>query len=186
MRFAETALPGVFVITPDRHEDSRGAFTRTWCRRDFAAHGIDADFVQTAISDNDETGTLRGLHFQAAPYGERKLVSCIAGRAFDVVVDLRPGSATFGRWVSVEIGEADGTAVYIPEGCAHGFQTLAPETRLHYQISEYYQPELARGVRWNDPDLAIAWPLGAPTVISARDAKLPSVAQYRYAETVTA
>jgi dTDP-4-dehydrorhamnose 3,5-epimerase len=171
--FRPTELPGVIVIQPERIADERGYFARGYSRREFSANGIRTDFVLTATSQNARAGTLRGLHYQAAPFAEAKLVSCIAGRAFDVVVDLRRDSKSYGRRTSVELSPDAGTLVFIPEGCAHGFQTLVPDTIIHYQISAEYRAELSRGIRWNDPELDIEWPYREPTAISARDAALP-------------
>lgn len=172
MIFVETELAGVFIIEPERMADARGFFARTWCRDAFADHGIDASFVQCGASYNRRRATLRGLHYQAPPYAEAKLVRCVRGAAFDVAVDLRPGSASFGRWTAVELSAANGRMVYLPQGVAHGFQTLVDDTELSYQISAPYRAEAARGVRWDDPDLAIAWPLGDP-ILSDRDRALP-------------
>jgi dTDP-4-dehydrorhamnose 3,5-epimerase len=171
--FRPTALPGVIVIEPERIVDERGHFARNYSQREFSANGIRTEFALTASSFNDRAGTLRGLHFQAPPFAEAKLVSCIAGCAFDVVVDLRRDSKSYGRWTSVELSPDDGTLVFIPEGCAHGFQTLTPGTVIHYQLSTEYRAELSRGIRWNDPALDIDWPYPEPTAISARDAALP-------------
>ncbi len=176
MRFEPTALVGVWLVRPEPHEDARGSFAQTFNLWEFEGRGLCASFVVTALSANRRAGTLRGLHFQAPPHAEAKLVSCPRGRAFDVVVDLRRASPTHGRWVSAEISEADGTQIYIPEGCAHGFQTLADDTKVHYQLSVDYAPDFARGVRWDDPDLAIAWPR-MPTAISDRDRALPAFAE---------
>jgi dTDP-4-dehydrorhamnose 3,5-epimerase len=173
MIFRPTSLPGVVIVTPEKVRDERGHFARGYSKREFAAAGIDTEFVLTATSYNARPGTLRGLHYQAAPFAEAKLVSCIAGRAFDVVVDLRQGSRSYGGWVSIELGSEDGTAVFIPEGCAHGFQTLIPHTVIQYQISAEYRPDLACGIRWDDPSLGIDWPYAGPTIISARDCGLP-------------
>jgi len=173
VNFTTTALPGVIAIEPEPATDERGHFARQYSKREFFANDITTEFVLTATSYNRRAGTLRGLHLQVAPFAEAKLVSCIRGRAFDVIVDLRPDSQSYGRWISVELSPDDGTLVFIPEGCAHGFQTLAPDTTLHYQLSAEYHAEFARGVRWDDPTLAIDWPYAEPAVISARDRALP-------------
>ena len=173
MIFRSTALPGVIVIEPERIADERGHFARSYSRREFSANGIRTEFVLTASSHNARAGTTRGLHYQAPPFAEAKLVSCIAGRAFDVVVDLRRESKSYGRCTTVELSPDDGTLVFIPEGCAHGFQTLIPDTVIHYQLSAEYRAKLSRGIRWNDSALDIDWPYPEPTVISARDAALP-------------
>ena len=175
MMFHPTALPGVFMIEPERHCDSRGHFSRTFCRAEFAARGLCADFVQTSASVNTSRGTLRGLHHQAAPAAETKLVRVVRGAAFDVVADLRPASPTYGRWIAAELSAENGRMLYIPPGCAHGFQTLADDTELLYQIAPGYEPGLSRGVRWNDPALGIAWPIAEP-ILSERDRTLPPLA----------
>jgi dTDP-4-dehydrorhamnose 3,5-epimerase len=173
MQFAETELPGAYVITLDRLEDERGFFARTYCCDEFACHGLNASIAQCSVSYNRRKGTLRGLHYQAAPRPEAKLVRCTRGALYDVIVDLRPDSRTRGRWLGVELTADNGQMLYVPEGFAHGFQTLAADTEVYYQISESYHPELARGVRWDDPVLAIHWPDDERT-ISARDQQLPS------------
>ena len=174
MKFRETAIPGVVVVAPERHEDERGSFARSWCAEEFAAHGLAAALAQCSISHNRRRGTLRGLHYQAEPHGEDKLVRCTRGAAFDVAVDLRPGSPTRYRWTAVEITPGNGLALYLPRGVAHGFQTLADDTDILYQMAQPYRPEAARGLRWDDPTLAIAWPLPDP-ILSARDAALPTL-----------
>lgn len=175
MMFRETALAGVILIEPERQCDARGHFTRIFCRKEFAAHGLQTEFVQTSASVNVRRGTLRGLHYQAAPSAETKLVRVVRGAAFDVAVDLRPGSASYGRWVAAELSAENGLMLYIPPGCAHGFQTLADDTELLYQIAPYHDPAAQRGVRWNDPALNVAWPIPDP-ILSERDrAALPSL-----------
>jgi dTDP-4-dehydrorhamnose 3,5-epimerase len=175
-------LSGVIVIEPEKLADERGYFARTYSQREFSTNGISVDFVLGATSYNRRPGTLRGLHFQAPPASEAKLVSCIQGCAFDVVVDLRRNSRSCGRWISVELSPESGNLVFVPEGCAHGFQTLAPNTVLQYQLSAEQREELARGVRWDDPSLAIAWPYPEPTVLSPRDAALPWLDSAQLAE----
>ena len=160
------------IVEPERHVDERGLFARTYCKREFAAHGIDFVPTQVSASSNTRRGTLRGLHFQAEPLPEAKVVTCTRGSAFDVAVDLRPDSPTYGRWTGVELTSANRNAVFVPAGCAHGFQTLEDDTELLYLISEFYEPSLQRGVRWDDPALEIDWPL-TPTVISERDRCFP-------------
>lgn len=175
MKFVELALGGAFLIEPERHEDERGFFARTFCADEFAARQLNPVVAQCSVSYNRRRGTLRGLHYQAAPHGEDKLVRCTAGAVFDVIVDLRPGSPTFKRWLGVELGAADRQMLYIPAGFAHGFQTLADDTELLYQMSTPYVPAAARGIRWDDPDLGIAWPPVAKRVISPRDLALPAL-----------
>jgi dTDP-4-dehydrorhamnose 3,5-epimerase len=175
MRFLATGLAGAFVIEPEPREDERGLFARTWCREEFAARGLNTAWAQCNVSFNNRRGTLRGLHYQAGPYAEVKLVRCTAGAAYDVIVDLRPGSPTCRRWAAVELTARNRRAVYIPAGFAHGFQTLADGTELFYQMSELYHPESARGARWDDPALGIAWPECPERVISPRDLAFPDL-----------
>lgn len=169
MHIEETHLPGAFLIAPDRRSDERGHFARTWCVQEFAAHGLDSGWVQGNLSYNRTQGTLRGLHYQADPKPETKLVRCTRGAVYDVLVDLRPDSPTFRHWVGVELSADNGVALYIPGGFAHGYQTLADDTELAYEMSEFYDPGLSRGVRWDDPALGITWPAYDRRHISARD-----------------
>jgi dTDP-4-dehydrorhamnose 3,5-epimerase len=168
-------LPGVLRITPEPRGDERGHIAHTWCRQEFAARGLVTELAQCVVSYNHRRGTLRGLHWQAAPRAETKLVRCTRGALFDVAVDVRPGSPTFGRWTAAELTADNGHMLYIPAGFAHGLQTLADQTEVFYMISTPYQPELARGVRWDDPAIGIPWPQPV-TVISARDQGLPLLA----------
>lgn len=176
MIFRPLDIEGAYAIEPARREDARGWFARTYCAEDFAARGLAVTFPQCSASYNARRGTLRGLHFQATPHPEAKLIRCVRGAVFDVAVDIRPGSGTFGKWTSVEMSETSGTMIYIPVGCAHGFQTLRDDTELFYQISVPYRAELAGGIRWDDPDLAIGWPIDRP-VMSDRDRTLPVLAE---------
>jgi len=175
MKLTELILGGAFLIEPERHEDERGFFARTFCSTEFAAHGLNPAVAQCSVSYNRRRGTLRGLHYQAAPHAEDKLVRCTAGAVFDVIVDLRPGSATFRRWVGLELSAVQRRMLYVPAGLAHGFQTLADDTEIFYQISTPYVPEATRGIRWDDPELAIGWPAVAARVISRRDLALPTL-----------
>lgn len=168
MRFEDSKLPGVVEIQLERHLDERGFFARTWCQNEFEAHRLNPKLVQCSLSFNQRKGTLRGMHYQAAPYQESKLVRCTRGAIFDVVIDLRPHSPAFKQWMSAVLDAENRNMLYIPEGCAHGFLTLADETEVFYQMSEFYHPESARGVRWNDPAFSIAWPAPAE-VMSERD-----------------
>lgn len=172
MKFAETAIAGVLVIDAERFEDERGFFARSFCAAEFAARGLDTRVSQCSVSYNRRRATLRGMHFQTAPYAENKLVRCTAGAIYDVALDLRPASPTFLRWAAVELTATNRQALYIPQGCAHGFQALAADSELLYQISVPYHPGSSRGVRWNDPALAIDWPLPDP-IVSDRDRWLP-------------
>src|SRR5262245_56482985 len=158
MRFQEAALDGAFVIEPERKEDPRGFFARTWCRDEFAAHGICSQWVQCNISFNERAGTLRGMHFQASPWGEAKLIRCTMGAIYDVIVDVRPRSCHYGKWLAVELSAQDRRMLYVPEGFAHGFQTLTDNTEVSYHMSQEYHPHASRGLRWDDPALAIVWP----------------------------
>jgi dTDP-4-dehydrorhamnose 3,5-epimerase len=172
MQFTETALPGVYLIALEPIEDERGFFARTYCQDEFQRHGLNPAIAQCSVSHNRRAGTLRGMHYQAAPKMEAKLVRCIRGALYDVVVDVRPESPTYGRWIGVELTATNGRQLYIPEGCAHGFQTLEDDTDVYYQISEFYHPECSRGIRWNDPAIRIEWPAGTRT-ISPRDQQYP-------------
>lgn len=168
MRFVPTDLPGAWLLEQERHADLRGYFARTWCARELAEHGLETRLSQCSVSFNHRRGTLRGLHYQAPPRAEVKIVRCTRGALFDVAVDLRPDSPGFRRWVGVELTPENGRALYIPAGFGHGFLTLADATEVLYEISEEYSPAHARGVRYDDPLLGIAWP--APVeVIAPRD-----------------
>lgn len=173
MNFCDTKLPGVFEIRVDPRHDERGFFARSWCKKEFEEHGLNPTLVQCNVSFNARAGTLRGLHYQAPPYPEAKLVRCTRGTIYDVVVDLRPDSPTFKRWIGVELTYRDRNMVYVPEGCAHGFVTLEDESEVFYQMSEFYHPDLARGVRWDDPAFGIEWPVAA-TQMSERDRDYPN------------
>jgi dTDP-4-dehydrorhamnose 3,5-epimerase len=168
MIFTETDIHGVWVVEPERYEDERGFFARTWDPDDFAAHGLNPHLAQCSISFNARRGTLRGLHFQVAPHEEAKLVRCTAGAMFDVALDLRTHSPTFGSWFGTTLSAENRRALYVPEGCAHGFLTLADATEVQYQISAPHTPDSARGVRWDDPAFGIEWPCEVD-VISERD-----------------
>jgi dTDP-4-dehydrorhamnose 3,5-epimerase len=173
--FHETRLPGVLIVEPERIEDERGSFARTFSKEEFAATGLDVRVDQCSTSFNHNAGTLRGMHYQTAPHAEAKLVRCTRGAIFDVAIDLRPDSNAYLDWVGVELSADDGRALYVPEGCAHGFQTLLKSSEVLYQISTPHVPDAGRGVRWNDPALAIEWP-AAPSsgrTMSQRDAEYP-------------
>ena len=172
MIFSPAPLNGAFVIEIEKYADERGYFGRSWCTREFADHGLDAHLVQCNVSFNHEKGTLRGMHFQAPPHWETKLVRCTRGAMFDVVVDLRPTSSSFLQWLGVELTEDNGKTLYVPKGFAHGFQTLEDNTEVFYQMSDFYVPEGARGVRWNDPLFGIKWPIPVRK-ISKRDQEFP-------------
>jgi dTDP-4-dehydrorhamnose 3,5-epimerase len=173
VRFVETRLPGAFLVELEPREDERGSFSRTWCREELAAQGLATDVSQCSLSRNTRAGTLRGLHFQTAPHEEVKLVRCTRGAIFDVILDLRPGSDTEGEWIGVELPAATGTALYVPKGFAHGFQTLVDDSEVFYMMSDPYVPEAARGVRWDDPAFGIEWPEADGRTISERDLAWP-------------
>ncbi len=173
MIVSETKLAGAFVIEPERFADERGFFARSWSEREFAELGLNARVAECNISFNRKRDTLRGMHFQAAPHGQVKLVRCTAGAIYDVIVDLRPDSPTFKEWFGVELTAENRLMLYIPETFAHGFQTLADETEVLYQMSEFFAPESGRGVRWDDPAFAIVWPHADARIINERDRTYP-------------
>jgi dTDP-4-dehydrorhamnose 3,5-epimerase len=169
MKFTETPLAGAYLVEIEPHCDDRGLFARTYCSDEFESRGLAMPVVQCSVSFNIRRGTLRGMHFQAEPSAEAKLVRCTRGGVYDAIVDVRRGSPTYGRWFAAELTAANHRALYIPPHVAHGFQTLEDESEVFYQMSAAHAPLLARGLRWNDPRLDIAWPL-AVSVISPRDA----------------
>ncbi len=158
MIFSKTPLPGVYLVEPERLADSRGFFARTWCQREFEVHGLNPRLAQCSISFNERKGTLRGLHYQTHPSEEAKLVRCTRGALYDVALDLRSASTTYGQHYAAVLTAENRKMLYIPEGCAHGFQTLSDDTEVFYQMSTFYAPERTMGVRWNDPAFAIPWP----------------------------
>lgn len=172
MRFLESAIPGAFEIRVEPHSDERGFFARTWCQEEFAKHQLNPKLVQCSFSFTARKRTLRGMHYQASPFAEAKLVRCTRGSIFDVVVDLRRDSKAFKRWFGATLTAENHSMLYIPEGCAHGFLTLEDATEVAYQMSEFYNSESARGVRYNDPAFEIAWP-DKIEVISERDRIYP-------------
>lgn len=173
MRFTKTALAGVWVVEPEPSHDDRGFFARVWSAEELEAHGLNARLAQCSQSYNRRAGTLRGMHYQRPPFEEAKLVTCTRGAIHDVVLDLRRGSATFGRWAAEPLTAGNRRMLYVPEGCAHGFQTLEDDSEVLYFISAPYSPAHAAGVRWDDPAFAIAWPPAAARIISPRDASYP-------------
>ncbi len=173
MRLRPLDLEGLFVIEPDPIADNRGFFARCYSADVLKSAGLVCDFPEWSLSYNKRRGTLRGLHWQAAPHEETKLVQCIRGAIFDVAVDVRPSSSTRGRWIGVELSAENRSLFYIPAGFAHGFQTLTDDAELYYHISEPFRPEASRGVRWNDPDIAIDWPAAHKLTMSERDKGLP-------------
>jgi len=172
MKFIDTPLEGVWLIEPVVLEDARGAFRRHFCADEFAAHGLAPLVVQGNISENPHVGTLRGFHYQRHPFGEAKTLSCLTGAVYDIVVDLRPGSATFMKWVSLEISADDRRSIHVPAGCANAWLSTRPNTVLHYYMSAMFAPGSDRGIRYNDPAFGFRWPR-EPLVISERDRTFP-------------
>jgi len=179
LQIEPTALPGLLLITPRRHGDARGFFAESWSRARMAEHGIDIDFVQDNHSRSASAGTVRGLHFQAPPHAQAKLVRCGRGALRDVAVDIRRGSPTYGRWVAVELSFENARQLLVPAGFAHGFVTLRPDTEIVYKCSEYYAPETEGAIRWDDPEIGIDWglPEGGAPVISDKDAAAPRLSE---------
>jgi dTDP-4-dehydrorhamnose 3,5-epimerase len=178
MHFTETALSGAYLVEPEMHRDVRGFFARTFCEDEFSANGLSPHVAQCSLSYNERKGTLRGMHYQAPPGAEAKLIRCTRGSIHDVIVDLRRSSSTFRKWIAIELSAANRRMLFVPEGIAHGFQSLEDGVEVFYQISIAYRPEAARGVRWNDPAFAIEWPLPNP-VLSDRDASFPDFSEER-------
>ena len=172
MIFTETKLPGAYLIDIEKRADQRGFFARGWCQKEFEAHDLIPRVVQTNISLSKRKGTLRGMHYQVAPYAEAKLVRCTRGALYDVIIDLRPDSPTYMQWLGVELSAENYKMLYVPEGFAHGFQTLVDNTEVTYQVSQFYTPEAEGGVRYNDPAFGIEWPLEVQ-VISDKDQSWP-------------
>jgi len=168
MIFTETKLNGAFIIDLDPIKDERGFFARTWCKNEFEAHGLNPNLVQCNTSFNNKKGTLRGMHYQAPPYEEAKLVRCTMGAVYDVIVDIRKESETFLQWIACELTAENRKMLYVPEGCAHGFQTLEDNSEVFYQMSEFYHPESAKTIKWDQPDIKIDWPLPI-SMISPKD-----------------
>lgn len=176
MKFLRCELPGVYRIGIDVRSDERGNFFRTYCESEFLAEGLNTKWPQCNTSITAQKGIIRGLHYQAAPHGETKLIRCVAGSIYDVVLDLRKGSATYGKWERFLLDSSRPELLYVPKGFAHGFQCLSDLCELSYMMSDSYVPELGRGVRWNDPELAIPWPISDVSV-SPKDATLPLLAE---------
>ena len=177
MIFTPTKLEGAYLIDLDKREDERGFFARAWCRQEFEEHGLNPALVQCNVSFNKEKGTLRGMHLQVEPHQEAKLVRCTRGAIYDVIIDLRPGSKTFKQWIGAELTAENYRMLYVPEGFAHGYLTLADETETFYQVSEFYTPGAERGLRFDDPVFAIEWP-GETRVISEKDSAWPLFADH--------
>ncbi|MGI0483655.1 dTDP-4-dehydrorhamnose 3,5-epimerase [Geminocystis sp. CENA526] len=173
MKFIETPLKGSYIIEIEHISDHRGFFARSWCEKEFRDHGLNPNLVQCNISFNAKKGTLRGMHYQIKPHEEAKLVRCTNGAIYDVIIDIRPQSSTFKQWFGVELTAKNYKMLYIPEGFAHGFETLEDDTEVFYQMSEFYHSECARGVRWNDPSFHIEWLLTENLIISEKDQNYP-------------
>ena len=178
MQIEETTLPGVLILTPARFGDARGFFSESWNRARLAGHGIDLDFVQDNHSVSATVNTVRGLHFQAPPHAQAKLVRCGQGALFDVAVDIRKGSPAYGQWVGVELSAENGKQLLVPEGCLHGFATRAPMTEILYKCTDYYAPDCDGAVRFDDPGLGINWGLTGEAVLSDKDAAAPLLADF--------
>ncbi len=174
MIFKETTLPGAYVIEPERINDHRGFFARFWCKEELQQHGLKSELVQSNVGFSYRKGTLRGLHFQKSPHAEVKVVRCTSGAIFDVIVDLRPESPSYQRWFGLELSEENRKMIYVPEGFAQGYITLADNTEMYYHTSEFYNAEAAFGVRFDDPAFGIQWPL-VPAVVSEQDRNWPLI-----------
>ena len=176
MIFTETKLKGAFIIDIERREDERGFFARAWCQKEFEAHGLNTRWVQANLAFSKKKGTLRGLHFQVGPYEEIKLMRCIRGAIYDVILDLRSESPTYMQWLGVELTADNHKMLYVPEGFAHGYQSLADNTEVFYPVSQFYTPGSERGVRWNDPAFGIEWPVTQNAILSEKDKSWPDFA----------
>lgn len=172
MKFSDTPLPGAYLIDLEKREDARGFFARSFCHKEYGKQELEQHYVQMNHSLSKEKGTLRGLHYQLSPMQEVKVVRCIRGSIWDCILDLRPASPSFGKWFGAVLSASNGSMLYVPKGCAHGFISLEDNSEVLYQVSEYYSPELERGVRWNDPQFGIQWPI-APKILSERDSLQP-------------
>ena len=168
MIFYETKLSGAYVIEIEKIEDERGFFARTFDKEEFSKYSLDIDLAQSSLSQNSKKGTIRGMHYQTNPYDESKLIRCVKGKIFDIIIDLRPNSKTFKEWFSLELNANNYKMLYIPKGFAHGFQTLEDNSEMFYQISQFYHPEYSKGIRWDDKEFGIQWPLKV-SLISEKD-----------------
>jgi dTDP-4-dehydrorhamnose 3,5-epimerase len=173
MIFTPTSVRGVVLITRDCFADDRGFFARTWDTREFESHGLNPRVVERNLSGNRTAATLRGLHYQRPPHAQAKVVACVTGAIYDVVVDIRPESPTYRQWFATELAADTGSMLYIPEGCAHGFETLHPDSLVEYLMSDFFAPDFSTGVRWDDPAFGIFWPM-PPEVVSPRDRSWPN------------
>ena len=180
MRATRTEIAGSMILHLERHADERGFFARSFCREEFEALGLNPAVAQCNVSFNVRAGTVRGMHYQLAPSAEAKLVRATRGGIYDAIVDLRPDSPSYRRWIAVELTAENRDALYVPEGCAHGFQTLSDDTEVFYQMSEFYAPDLGRGFRYDDPEIAIDWPLDV-SCIAEKDLELPPFAEAKHA-----
>jgi dTDP-4-dehydrorhamnose 3,5-epimerase len=172
LKFTECPLPGAYVVDLEPRPDERGFFARTFCVDEFKEHGLEHEIVQTNLSRNTRAGTLRGMHYQKAPHAETKMVRCVSGAIYDVILDLRPDSPTYGKWHGVELSRANGRLLYVPKGFAHGYQSLTDDSEVLYFVTEFYTPSHEAGVRWNDPAFSIRWPIADP-ILSPKDADRP-------------
>ena len=186
MKFEPLRVHGSFLVMPEPHADDRGSFARIWDEAEFAAHGIEIRNVQTNLSTNRQRGTIRGLHWQAEPHGETKFLRCTRGSVYDVAVDLRPDSPTYLRWQGVTLTAAGREMAFVPAGCAHGYQALEDGAEVTYQVSHVYTPSAERGLRWDDPDLGIEWPITEDVIVSPKDAAWPALAVLLGAEEAVA
>lgn len=173
MIFEETKLKGAYIIRMERISDARGFFARAWCRKEFEAHGLNTSLVQSNISFNIKKGTLRGMHYQIAPYEEAKLIRCTSGAICDVIIDIRPNSSTYMQWIAVELSMENHIMLYVPAGFAHGYQTLTDNSEVFYQVSQFHAPGFERVIRWDDPAFDIKWPIAGERIISEKDRKWP-------------
>lgn len=173
MTFTETKISGCYLVSATVYEDERGYFARNWCSREFEIHGLIASIAQQGIVSTNTSGTLRGMHYQDSPGGDTKLVRCTRGAIYDVIVDVRRESPTYLQWASFRLHQGDCMMLYVPERCAHGFQTLEPDSEVIFCNSAFHEPDAVRGIRWDDPLFAITWPQPKPTVISSRDQEYP-------------
>jgi dTDP-4-dehydrorhamnose 3,5-epimerase len=179
MIFTETKLKGAYIVQLERIKDERGFFARAWCKKEFEQHGLISRLVQCNFHFNGKRGVLRGMHYQIAPNEETKLVRCTKGSIYDVIIDLRPNSSTYKQWIGVELNAKNRHMLFVPEGFAHGYQTLVNDTEVFYQVSEFYYPEAERGVRWNDPVFGVEWPITDNLKISEKDENQPDYVEMR-------
>lgn len=173
MIFKETAVKDAYIIEIERRTDDRGFFARTWCRKEFEAQGLNTNLVQANVAFNIKRGTLRGMHYQISPYEETKLIRCTKGAIYDVIIDIRRNSPTYMKWIGAELTADNYRMLYVPEGFAHGYQTLQDNSEVSYQVSQFYTPNSEQGVRWNDPAFKITWPETEKVIISEKDRSWP-------------